>query len=184
MPPARPRTEAEWQDRTPAYRRRVENAAGYSKADWLAGRPLPRGEFGHRATPSHGAAEASRNLARFPIYSATHEAQINAYRRQQGMREYGKGPRGRNTPTTISRQQAVGWGPYTQVSSERPDGFHTGSEPAFTRADGGTKAGALRQAQNYARESGAPPGAVVIWEVKDDDGEWEGYQVGWTDEET
>lgn len=167
MPPARPRSEREWRALTPAYRQRIKGTTGYSKKAWMAGTPLPRANFGHGRTPSHGAAEAFRHPERYARYIAGHQAELNEYRRRQGERQLVRAPYGRLMPLDYTDNE-----PYTIVHQGDPlpaGEWRAGHHPPFDH---------LQQAQNYARESGAPPGIVQIWQTSD--GRW---QVYWADYE-
>lgn len=147
------RTESDWRRLSPAYRRRVQKGLG--KKRWLAGES-PAAATGHARTPRHGVEEALRRPERYGPYIGKHTEAISQRLRAEGEQPIGQGPRGREFTAEVYGE----WGgqqytlviPPAPTSSGVPDGYRPGTI-AFD---------SLRNAQDWARESGAPPGEVLI----------------------
>jgi hypothetical protein len=127
----------------------------------LEGKSLPRSEFGHKATPSHGYREALAHPQRHGAYIRRNTDTINERLRQRGESPIGEGPRGRRfTRETYNDPAIPDDRTWTRVITKAeagtksgvPTGFHSGID-AYDN---------LKAAQDKARETGAPPGAVLI----------------------
>ncbi len=120
------------------------------------GRSL-RSARGHGNTPN-SPLEALRHPDRYPDYVATHYKQLNTLARKRGQGEIvGIGPKGIEGEKAAEDRVREGKRPmsdWTYMAKENPEDHDYRFGYAYR-----TK----REAQEFARASGASPGTVIVW---------------------
>ena len=170
------RTLKAWNALSRSQQNRWKQAYGaQAVAQYRAGAPLSL--RGHTSTPARPSQALNKPFL-FPRYVAEHEEELNEIARARGRATHGGGITGARAVD----YEAAG-GDYTWVEPEGTlDGipgwresyrFYFRLYEAYGVRMGITdREGALRAAQLYARESGAPAGVVLIQEEEDGYGVW------------
>lgn len=146
------RSAARWESLSLGNKRRWRAAFGGedgAREAYIAGEKLSKKQRGHAYTPS-SPAEALRRPWEYPRYVGRHTDELNELARQQHERQHGRGPRG---PDVTGRERGTR-GDYTWVVR---DGRLNLADWEFSRV-----VRTRDEAQLLARQSGAPPGVVMI----------------------
>lgn len=150
------RTADQWDALSSGNRRRWRAAYGgaeEARAAYLSGAHLTKAQRGHRYTPSspRDALERPWDYAR---YVGRHQEELQALAREEGKRQYGRGPKG---PLVTGRERGAKQ-QYTWIVGDPLRGDQLNVRDArFSKAFQTSEAANLA-----ARQSGAPAGVVYL----------------------